>query len=567
MTENAERLEHVLAAQVGSAATSVVDAQLGKKRWLFYFEDGALVGSRSNLKSEGIDALRESKPDMDPDRLLLLQVVRRVRNALRSADTWAVKKGSPKERVRIETGVAIVKGIAGARDAGELDALLAGAVSPAAREGLDALGLSRRHASWLAGADGSLDCETLVAGAPGKPEEAKAALFLALQAGAVGPTGAPSAEAAAASADEEGEPSAGAVEPASEEGGGLLSSLIAEGVAEVVAANPPDPNDQKGFVPDSAPKNPLNEVTFEDDIGIELLGEDGPAPAPAPGLALPTFTQRVPEEAPKHPLEDNLRAIHERVMSAEDHFTVFELEWDAEAEAFRLAHLELARQLHPDRFADATPELQDVANEAFDRVREAWEVLGEPGSREAYIDRVVHGKQTEEELAMAQVEAFWKAESEFKRGLAVFNQGRIKQAHEFFRSAHEAVPDELEFSAYFAFTTFKQAHQKGDEMAAEEAKETLKDVLEKNKEQERKLDGAWVLAGIVYRDLGNDKAAKSCLVHALKLNPSNADANRELRRITGKAPGQKKPDTRARPKDEKKGSGFFSRLFGGGKDE
>ena len=42
--------------------------------------------------------------------------------------------------------------------------------------------------------------------------------------------------------------------------------------------------------------------------------------------------------------------------------------------------------------------------------------------RTAYIDRVIHGVKTEEELAMAQVEAFWKAESEFKRGLAVFHQ-------------------------------------------------------------------------------------------------------------------------------------------------
>ena len=128
-------------------------------------------------------------------------------------------------------------------------------------------------------------------------------------------------------------------------------------------------------------------------------------------------------------------------------------------------------------------------------------------------------------------------------------------------------PDELEFRAYFAFTTFKQAHQSGDEIAAEEAKEMLKDVLEKNKEQERKLDAAWVLAGIVHRDLGSDASAKRYLVQALKLNPSNADANRELRRITGKAPGQKKPDAKSNAKEEKKGGGFFRRLFGGGKDK
>jgi curved DNA-binding protein CbpA len=567
MSENAERLEHVLVAQVGSSATAVVDAQAGKKRWLFYFEGGALVGSRSNLKSEGLDALRAAKPDMDDERLVLLQAVRRVRNALKSAESWAIKRGAPKERVSVETGVVLVKGIAGALDAAALDALLADAGSPSAGEGLDALGLSRRHAGWLAGADGGQDAAALLAGAPGKPEEARAALFLALGAGAMlraAPDAAPEPDEEPPGAPEADEDAQEADAPAA---GGLdLSSLIAEGVAEVAEANPPDPNDQKGFLPDAAPKNPLNEMVFEDDIGIEPLGDDGPVPSPAPGLTLPSFTQRKtaePEPVPKHPLEDTLRALHERIMAADDHFKVFELDWDAGEEAFRTAHLDLARQLHPDRYTDATPEVQDVANETFDRVREAWEVLGEADSRGAYIDRTIHGMKTEEELAMAQVEAFWKAESEFKRGLALFHQGRLKQAHDLFSSAHIAVPDELEFRAYYAFTTFKSAHQKGDEIAAEDAKEMLKDVLEKNKEQARKLDAAWVLAGIVYRDLGNDTAAKRCLVQALKLNPSNSDANRELRRITGKAPGQKKADGKG--KDDKKGGGFFSRLFGGGK--
>ena len=36
-----------------------------------------------------------------------------------------------------------------------------------------------------------------------------------------------------------------------------------------------------GFVPDSAPKNPLNEMTFEDDIGIEPIKDGGPVPSPA----------------------------------------------------------------------------------------------------------------------------------------------------------------------------------------------------------------------------------------------------------------------------------------------
>ena len=121
--------------------------------------------------------------------------------------------------------------------------------------------------------------------------------------------------------------------------------------------------------------------------------------------------------------------------------------------------------------------------------------------------------------------------------------------------AVDKVPDELEFRAYWSFTSFQQVKGQDGEKA-EAFKDMLKEVLEKNKEQDRKLDGAWVLLGRMYRDLDNDAAARRCFVQALMLNPANGDANREMRRLSGQAPGQKKEEA----KDEKKG--FFGRLFG-----
>ncbi len=561
MSAPSDRLEHALAAHVAARETVVVDAREGKKRWLLYFEEGALVGSKSNLKSEGLERLAEQKPDMAEDKLVVLQAVRRLRNAMKGATEWSAKAGTTKERQPVDTGYVLVKALSGVREAGELAALCADLLdtSWSATEALDGLALGGTLTGWLAEASGD-DGAALLARAPGKAAEAHAALWLAVMSGGIVPAGAEEAEAEA-EAEPEGLP----------DGLGDLSSLIAAGVAavqeqEAYQIAPTEDASLTGFVPDQAPKNPANAIDFADDIGIEPLGADGEVVAPPPKLdiALPTFTKREaavpaePEPPPRHPLEDQLRALHARLMGAETHFEVFELEWDAGEDAFRTAHLELARQLHPDRYADGTDEVQDLANEAFDRVRAAWEVLGEEEARGAYIDRIVHGKKSDDELAMEQVEAFWKAESDFKRGLALFNQGRMKQAHELFTKAHQTVPEELEFKAYYAFTQFKQVSGR-DEEAAEAAKEMLKDVLDKNKEQERKLDGAWVLMGILYRDIGNEAAAKKCLVRALKLNPSNADAQRELRRVTGQQPGQKKAE------EKKSSGGFFSRLFGGKK--
>ena len=82
----------------------------------------------------------------------------------------------------------------------------------------------------------------------------------------------------------------------------------------------------------------------------------------------------------------------------------------------------------------------------------------------------------------------------------------------------------------------------------------LKDILDANSHQERRLDGAWVLLGRAYREIGEKESAKRVLVQALKFNPANPDAPRELRRLEGKTSSQKSQGS--------KKPGFFGRMFG-----
>ena len=56
-------------------------------------------------------------------------------------------------------------------------------------------------------------------------------------------------------------------------------------------------------------------------------------------------------------------------------------------------------------------------------------------ARKKYIDKEVHGIKSEEEQAMEALQTYWAAEEDFKRGLALFNQGRIPQAHQNFKKA------------------------------------------------------------------------------------------------------------------------------------
>ena len=251
-------------------------------------------------------------------------------------------------------------------------------------------------------------------------------------------------------------------------------------------------------------------------------------------------------------MAERLHALAERVNSAENHFEALGLPWDSPLSDFRAAYRDLARDLHPDRYVDASDDLQDTATGVFDKIREAFEVIESEEERQKYTDKVIHGKKTEDELAMEQLQSYWSAEADFKKGLAAFNQGKLTSAHDFFTRAVDGVPDELEFRAYHSYTSFALARTRDPESALEYI-DTLKAVIERNQEQERKLDAAWVLLGRAYRENGEQEKAKRCIVQALRINASNADATREMRRLT---------NPERKPKQEEKKSGFFSKIFG-----
>ena len=574
-------IEVVLVAAMAHGASGRVEARDGKKRWQFFFADGALVETRSNLKSEHPDTIRAKKPGMSDAGVLKNCALLRMRNAMKAGRPGAFAEGvEAKQPGEIAAMGLLLRAVASQRSVEEIRARLDAEddATLTVSGDLGALSFSGAVAAGAATWDGSTLAAALGAGSA-RPAERAAALWVAVAMGAVQTGAAEGAEAA------EHEPAAPTLDIAS-----LLDGL---GDSSPPAEDAPTEQDdgRQGsewapdkvlLPPEGAPKvaaPPSDRPSDFEDAEIQAIGDDGPVTLDASFFEalnqrpdretvraagfVHTSAAAEPEAEPepevdKHPMEDELRALAERLSTTDDHFGVLDVPWDAGGEAFRKAHLELAQKLHPDRYSDAPEALQDLATETFDKVRAAWEVLGDDAARGAYIDRVIHGKKTEDELAMEQVENYWAAEADFKRGLAAFNAGRIRESHDLFASAVEREANELEFRAYLGFTTF-QLNKTGDPEAADRGKEMLKDVLERNKEQDRKLDAAWVLMGRIFRDQSNDKGAKRCFRQALKLNPSNSDAVREMRRLTGGGPGRKKEP------EKKKTGGFFSRWFGGGK--
>ena len=69
--------------------------------------------------------------------------------------------------------------------------------------------------------------------------------------------------------------------------------------------------------------------------------------------------------------------------------------------------------------------------------------------------------------------------------------------------------------------------------------------------------------GRAYREKGDTQKARRTIKTALQFNPSNQDAVREMRRLTGQAGG--KPKGKGKGKNDEAKSGFWSKIFGGKK--
>jgi len=588
-------IDVVLLAALGTSASGAVVAKDGKKKWVFVFDEGMLVETRSNLKSEHPDTVRAKKPSMSDKAVLRNCAMLRMRNATKGSAQWSWTDGTQAKNPTPVAAVGLLfRVVSGHRSAEELRARIdvADTATLVVAEDLAALELPRSVAAAPAGWSDGTVVDALSSG-PGTEAERATALWFGVSFGCITTSESEDGEATAA---EDSPPASentldigalldglGSTSPASE---APAAATASDAPVEAAVSGGDAPSEGAGatsgqnWVPDkvllppegtpSASDAPAEKPAGYEEAEIEAIGEDGPVKLDASFFeALNKRPDRelvraqgfvhsshdTPQGPPKHPMEDALRGLAERLETAPDFFSVLDVAWDADTEAFRRAHRDLAQKLHPDRFSDASEELQELATETFDKVRAAWETLSDDEKRQAYIDKVIHGKKTEDELAMEQVENYWAAEADFKRGLAAFHAGRVREAHELFKSAVSREENEIEFRAYLGFTTF-QLHKTTDPDQAELGKEMLKDVLERNKEQERKLDAAWVLMGRIFRDQANDKGARKCFRQALKLNPANGDAQREMRRLTGGGPGRKKVE------EAKKSTGFFSRWFG-----
>ncbi|MEC7987570.1 MAG: J domain-containing protein [Myxococcota bacterium] len=474
--------------------TGAIDVNQGKKRWVFYFESGQLVQTKSNLKSEQGPALREKFPEADTKELLYQQSLARLLKATNRLNTFKKSSSAASKKSSLATADLFIEAFSHSLSQEELD--------------------SR--------------CETLAVKTPKRPES------LSLR---------------------------------DEELNVFISGMNENlKVSTCVGSSQIDARkvwtclwllwrtEQMEFIR----ADNEEEAIFDFDLN-DLLNEEEELDIPADNEAP---AESPAEDTPKrHPMADKLEELRFRINDAANHFEVLDRPWDSSADDFRRAYRDLSMDLHPDRYNDATTEMQELATELFDKIRAAWEVLENDETRKKYIDKEIHGIKSEEEQAMEALQTYWAAEEDFKRGLALFNQGRIPQAHQNFQKAVEAYPDELEFRAYLGYTKFYTMRNSNKEAALDGIDE-IREVIDINQSQERKLDSAWMLIGRAYRENEEPEKAKRALKQALKINPSNSDALKQLKRLMSPNKQATQKSTTTSKKNDKKAGGFFGGLWG-----
>jgi tetratricopeptide (TPR) repeat protein len=282
---------------------------------------------------------------------------------------------------------------------------------------------------------------------------------------------------------------------------------------------------------------------------FELHPPDDPALEDAPPLR-----STEPSEPLAQASEPNIEAVRRQILDAKNHFETLGVVWQTTPEVIRKTYLGLAARLHPDRYMAAPAAEREAMATLFDRVREAWEVLGNPESRDEYTRRVVFGEETEEEKAEKRLYAILDAERQLTLAQRELTAQRFPAAHAILKDALAVVPDHPQIQAYAAYALVKMQQGKPSP-EVDEATSVIQRVVH----DIPTADWAMLLLARTRAARGDFAGAEKATIAVLKLNPSNPDAVSDLRRLRNRKTEQ--PE-KSEPAGKKEGAtGFFSSLF------
>lgn len=238
-----------------------------------------------------------------------------------------------------------------------------------------------------------------------------------------------------------------------------------------------------------------------------------PAKPPAPVRTFATPPAGETPEAQLARLRDVLTRLEEGT-----HFDALGLDRKSTPTEVKKAFVLLARDLHPDTVTDpAQTELRDLKERLFARVNEAAQVLGDDARRKQY-EAELGGEKKDVDVAR-----IFDAEEKFRRAEILIKARKYKEGLALLDEAILLNDKEAEFYAWRGYARFLLASDRKQAFddCTGEVKKAIKLV-------ERCLP-AHLFLGHMNKVVGNPKAASSSYQRVLDLEPTNIEAQRELR--------------------------------------
>lgn len=209
-------------------------------------------------------------------------------------------------------------------------------------------------------------------------------------------------------------------------------------------------------------------------------------------------------------------------MKEQTFFEVLGISKDADVNAVKVAYLKAARSFHPDTVpSDAPPEHAKVKADIFALISEANRTLGDAKLREEYVAELAAGGPG----SKIDMEKLLRAEERFSRGQVLANSNNRKYA-DAVKLFDEAVELFAEEGAYYSWRAYAKYMAIADKVAAR--KEAQRD-LDTGLKMSPNVDQGHYTLGLIARDAGDKRAAKSHFEKCLQLNPRHIDAAREMR--------------------------------------
>ncbi len=235
--------------------------------------------------------------------------------------------------------------------------------------------------------------------------------------------------------------------------------------------------------------------------------------------------RKSPSEQPRFdPQEETLRrelmGLAERFKTCDD-FEVLGVKVESTDDEVRSSYVRLAKQVHPDRFSNASEPMRKLADNVFGRVAVAFEHIGTLQARAEYFTK--QRRAAEETKAQAEAHRMLQAENWFQKGEGYLKIKSYGKAVEAFGMACHIYPQEGEYLSHLGYAL--HLNSPGNEVIRQEALQHLAKGIKLAPEREK----SYLFLGRIYKAANDSEMARKMFTRAVQVKADCHEALQELR--------------------------------------